>query len=233
MRVLALETTSTSGSVAVADETGLCAAAFLDIRVTHSERLMPQVAQCLEQAGLAIADIDLVAVSAGPGSFTGVRIGLATAKGLCAAREIPLWPVNTLDLLAHNAWGSGLPVLACIDARMDEVYAALYDTEMNPLLPPCNALTDEFIARVTAPAVLAVGSGALLYADKLAAAPFDVRLGLAHMHSPQATVLASLALALPSPPVFDWDEVAALEPYYLRRSQAEVALEVRERDGGT
>ena len=224
MTILALETTSTSGSVAVADHNGLRAAGFLDIRVTHSERLMPQVAQCLEQAGLGIGDVDLVAVSVGPGSFTGVRIGMATAKGLCAAQSIPLWPVNTLDLLAHNAWGSGLPVLACIDARMDEVYAALYAPDMTPIISPCNALPQEFFAQVKEPTVLAVGSGALLYRQQMAAS-FGVTLGMAHMHVPQATVLASMALRLPAPPAFDWDAVAALEPNYLRRSQAELVHE--------
>ena len=226
MNVLALETTSTSGGVAVADSDGLRAAAFLDIRVTHSERLMPQIDQMLQQAGMTIADIDLVAVSNGPGSFTGVRIGLATAKGICAAREIPLLPINTLDLLAHNAWGSRLPVLACIDARMDEVYAALYAPDLTPIIAPCNALPDEFLAQVNVPAVLALGSGALLYRDRLEAAPFDVTFGLPHMHIPQATVLAGMALALPQPPAFDWDILAALEPFYLRRSQAEIAKEV-------
>lgn len=229
MTVLALETTSTSGGVAIAAAGAIRAAALLDIRVTHSERLMPQIDSLLDQAGMTIDDIDMVAVSNGPGSFTGVRIGLATAKGICEAKQIPLWPVHSLDLLAHNAYGAGLPVLACIDARMDEVYAALYAPDLTPIIEPRNALPDEFFADIAVPAVLAIGSGAVLYREKLDALLCEVSYGLPHMNAPQAVVLASMAMTLPAPPAFDWEALAALEPFYLRRSQAELMADEREK----
>ena len=118
MNILALSTTSTSGSIAIYKENSIAFISYLDIRITHSERLMPQIAFGLEQSNIELKNLDLVIIANGPGSFTGIRIGLATAKGICMAHEIPLLPVNTLELLAYNLFGSNRDILPFIHSRM-------------------------------------------------------------------------------------------------------------------
>ncbi|MHB8946055.1 MAG: tRNA (adenosine(37)-N6)-threonylcarbamoyltransferase complex dimerization subunit type 1 TsaB [Bacillota bacterium] len=126
MIVLGLETATNVCGVALVDDDRVLAEFSTSGRLTHSQRLMPLVEQALNEAGIGRGQLDGIAVSAGPGSFTGLRIGLATAKGLGYALDRPVLPVPTLDALAFNAWA--WPGLICplLDARKDQVYAALY-----------------------------------------------------------------------------------------------------------
>ena len=126
MRILALDTATLTASVAVLAGDDIAAAA--DGRAdTHSERLLPLIDEVLRQAGLAPASLDAIACGAGPGSFTGLRIGLATAKGLCFALHKPLVLVSSLEALAFAA--RGRDVLALLDAKKREVYAAMRSME--------------------------------------------------------------------------------------------------------
>ena len=125
MNILALDTSATSGSIAISVNSKISYISYLDIAVTHSERLMPQINQALQQCKINVNDLDLVAIGNGPGSFTGIRIGLATAKGLCFGLKIPLIAFNTLDILRYNVKLTSLPVAAVIDARMGEIYGSL------------------------------------------------------------------------------------------------------------
>ena len=121
MNILGIETSSSWGSVAVVKDDRIVFSSYLDIKVTHSERLLPQIDAALKSSSLQISDLDIIAISNGPGSFTGLRIGLAAAKGLSFPHEIPLYPVNTLRLLAANLYGNEFPILSFMDARMQEV----------------------------------------------------------------------------------------------------------------
>ncbi len=126
MIVLGLETATNVCGVALVDDDRVLAEFSTAGRLTHSQRLMPLVEQALGEAGIDRGRLDGIAVSAGPGSFTGLRIGLATAKGLGYALDRPVLAVPTLDALAFNVWA--WPGLICplLDARKDQVYAALY-----------------------------------------------------------------------------------------------------------
>ncbi len=126
MIVLGLETATNVCGVALISEDRVLAELSVTGRLTHSQRLMPLVEQALAESGVERTAIDGIAVSAGPGSFTGLRIGLATAKGLGFSLERPVLPVPTLDALAFNVWS--WPGLICplLDARKAQVYAALY-----------------------------------------------------------------------------------------------------------
>ena len=126
MKVLGLETSTGILGVAVVDGPRLLLEANHDAQRTHAERLLPLVAETLRTLGLRPADLDGVAASAGPGSFTGLRIGLAVAKGLAFALGKPLCGVGTLEALAHNFTPTGNLVSPLLDARHGEVYAALY-----------------------------------------------------------------------------------------------------------
>lgn len=126
MLILGLESSTSYGSVALLDGGLLRAEYNLNIQRTHSERLMPALVRLLAEAGVEPGELDLIAVSVGPGSFTGVRIGVATAKGLAYALGKPLVAVGSLDALAYGASLGGSYVCPLIDARRGRVYTALY-----------------------------------------------------------------------------------------------------------
>ena len=224
MKVLALDTASATGSVALLDGERLIAETLLNLRATHSERLLGQIRQVLAAAGLALTDLDLIAAVSGPGSFTGLRVGLATAKGLAHAAGLPLIGVSTLRLLAMNLPLCPLPVCAFLDARKREVYTALFtwrDGLPQPVgselvLPPAAALH-----RLEGEVAL-VGDGVLLYRDLID----EILSSRAHLpalchHQPRAAaaaVLASRDFSLGAEAT-----ATGLKPVYIRPSDAEIS----------
>src|SRR3989338_5101174 len=126
MRVLAVETSTLAGGVALLDDERVVGQYLLDVRVTHSERLMVAVDRLLADAAWAAEDLQGLAVGVGPGSFTGLRLGLSTVKGLALALAVPVAAVPTLDAMAAALPWASLPVCPVLDARKGEVYAALY-----------------------------------------------------------------------------------------------------------
>jgi tRNA threonylcarbamoyladenosine biosynthesis protein TsaB len=169
--LLALETSGTIGSVAlVAPECSLAELA-VEASQTHARQLLPAIDRLLRETSTDWQQIDALAVSLGPGSFTGLRIGLATAKGLSFAAAKPLIGVPSLDGLAHQCLGQNLPICALIDARKKEVYAAFYRESANGEMVRESeylALSPAALAeRITEPTFL-LGSGAELYREVLA-----------------------------------------------------------------
>ncbi|OGL15189.1 MAG: tRNA (adenosine(37)-N6)-threonylcarbamoyltransferase complex dimerization subunit type 1 TsaB, partial [Candidatus Rokubacteria bacterium RIFCSPLOWO2_12_FULL_69_21] len=126
MRVLAVETSTLAGGAALLDGARVVGEYRLDIRLTHSERLMVAVDRLLGDAGWTPHDLEGLAVAVGPGSFTGLRIGLAAVKGLALALAIPVAAVPTLDAMAALLSHAALPVCPVLDARKHEVYACSY-----------------------------------------------------------------------------------------------------------
>ncbi|MBC7342439.1 MAG: tRNA (adenosine(37)-N6)-threonylcarbamoyltransferase complex dimerization subunit type 1 TsaB [Clostridia bacterium] len=132
MLVLGLDTATKALSVAIAEAGQVVVELYLNTDGRHAVRLLPLIDQALKWAGVSMAEIGAVAVSAGPGSFTGLRIGMATAKGLCQALGKPIVGVPTLDVLAANAAGFDGLVLPLLYARQKQVYTALYQTGLGP-----------------------------------------------------------------------------------------------------
>lgn len=223
MKILALDTASSLGSVALLDGERLVAETLLNVRATHSERLLGQIDQVLQAAELSLTDLDLIAVVRGPGSFTGLRIGLATAKGLAQAAGLPLLGVSALQVLAMNLPLCPMPICAFLDARKKEVYSALFSwRDGQPqlagpqlVLPPAKALQ-----RLEGEVAL-VGDGVALYRPLI-----DEILGArAHLpaichHQLRASAAAVLALRQ-FDPALDLAS-ARLEPLYIRPSDAEL-----------
>jgi len=228
LNILALDTTSSWGSVALSREGRIEYISYLDIRVTHSERLMQQIDYGLKQSEMSIDEIDLIALSNGPGSFTGVRIGLATAKGICLAKKVPLYPVNTLKVLAYNAHGCQINILPFIDARMDEVYAALYDSDMKELIAPKSAKPEEFLSTIKEKTLI-IGDGIYRYQELISSMKNTLTTGLLHQNFPIASALISIVVQEQKIPNYDFKNIADLEPYYLRKSQAELKKSEREK----
>jgi tRNA threonylcarbamoyladenosine biosynthesis protein TsaB len=222
MKILALETATLAGGAALLDGGRVVGQSVLNIAITHSERVMAVVDRLLQDCGWDIKDLQGLAVSIGPGSFTGLRVGVATAQGLALALDVPVAPVPTLDALAATLPFAEWPVCPVVDARKGEVYLSLYRWTGDAMkrewdylaLPPESA-----IERLAAP-VIVLGDGVP------ACQPFLVRLGA-------GVRIASPAHSLPSPAVVgelghamleSGQGVAgeALTPLYLRPSEAEL-----------
>ena len=216
MRVLAVETSTLAGGVALVEGERLVAEYLLDVSVTHSERLLATIDHVLCDAGWTPRDVQGLAVAVGPGSFTGLRVGIGTVKGLALALGVPVAAVPTLDAMAAALPWVSLPVCPVLHARRNEVYAALYrwdgegvrrESEYLALAPA------ELAARLTAPTLL-LGDGAdAVHSPHARHAPRRRRVP-----SPACVaVLGRARLALG-----ETVDAASLMPFYLRPSEAEL-----------
>lgn len=129
MLVLAIDTTAVAASAALVDDNGIIAVFNVNNKLTHSQKLLPMIDSVLSQSGYSIEDVDLFAVSAGPGSFTGVRIGISAIKGLAFAHDVPCVSVSSLEALAYMNKNCGAIMCPVMDARRDEYYNALFNSD--------------------------------------------------------------------------------------------------------
>ena len=138
MKILALDTAMAACSVAVVETDGArpLASAFVPMERGHAEAVAPMVRDTMAKSGLTFTDLDRIAVTTGPGTFTGVRIGLAMARGLGLATGLPVIGIDTLRAIAANDPLPGTPILVAADARKNEIYTALYDAARRELRPP-------------------------------------------------------------------------------------------------
>ena len=216
MRVLAVETSTLSGGAALLDGERVVGEYTLDVRVTHSERLMAAIDQLLSDAGWTARELEGIAVTVGPGSFTGLRVGLSTVKGLALALAIPVAAVPTLDAMAAMLPYAALPVCPVLDARKREVYASLYrwdGFEMRRQWDYLAVAPDELARRLREP-VIVVGDGAEAIDSAFARRVEPPRRG------PAPAVVAALGRARLARG--ETVTVADLVPIYLRPSEAEL-----------
>ena len=225
MLVLALDTTTRAGSIAVVRDALVLHEVAGDAAGTHAERLPGELYRALDAAGAALADVDLFAVIAGPGSFTGLRVGIATVQGLAMALGRPVVPVSALDALALAARDGVHPAAAWMDAQRGQVFAVLHDAGGTALSEATSLTPDETLEAWHALADLRrarfAGDGAVRYADALRG-----RLGADVTILPPpnlATIAARLAAATPARAVAPH----AVVPIYVRRTDAEIARDRR------
>ena len=126
MKILALDSSGLVASVAVMENDNLIAEYTMNYKKTHSQTLLPMLDEVKKMIELDLSTLDAIAVAAGPGSFTGLRIGSATAKGLGLALNLPIVPVKTVDALAYNLYGTDKLVCPLMDARRNQVYTGIY-----------------------------------------------------------------------------------------------------------
>lgn len=214
--ILAFDTATPAGSVALVAEARVLVSRYFDVGLQHHQRLFVEVEEALKVAGCGFDQVQAVAVTIGPGSFTGLRLGLGAAKGFCLARELPLVTVSTLEVLAARLPYARHPVCSMLDARKGEVYAALYDTgDGRPLLLEEARAIDPraLLAERAGIPTLFTGDGALAYGELVAACPQALQVPLPAAR-PEAAVLGWLAqYRLRTGEVAD---LAAVEPEYLR-----------------
>lgn len=233
MRLLAVETSTLTGAVALLDAGAVVAETRLNVAVTHGERLVAAIDDLLRAARCPLGEVDALGVAVGPGSFTGLRIGVGTVKGLAFATGRPVAGVPTLDALAWTLPFAAWPVCAVLDARKGEVYAALYRTRegrlerlAEPRAVAPRRLAEELRDDPGGPVVFvgdAAGPCQAVFAEVLGAAAC---VAPANQRLPSAVTVGELALAALARG--EAADPATLVPLYVRRSEAEIARERRE-----
>ena len=201
MKILALESSATAASVALCEDEALIAQSFRDTGLTHSQTLLPMTEELLAHCGLTVADLDLIAVAAGPGSFTGLRIGVATAKGLAWAAQLPCAGCSTLEAMAWNLAGLDGELCAAMDARRHQVYNARFRAENGTItrLTEDRAIALEDLIeelRGTKTTQIVLGDGARLCWEALTAAGIPARLAPPNLRQQTAWGVARLGLEL-------------------------------------
>lgn len=228
MNILGIETSTTTGSVAIMSGSGLIAQHTLNIEITHSERLMATIDRVLSDSRISLKEIDGFAVSIGPGSFTGLRVGLSTVKGLAFAGRKPVAAVPTLRGLAWNLAYCAYPVCPMQDARKNEVYAAIYRYEGSSLVQemPETAISLPDLFRMISGKTVFTGEAAFIYRKEIENALGGLAVFAPHASSrPSAASIAELGMdMIAKGEAADIDE---LSPIYIRRPEAEVAWEKR------
>ncbi|MET0396976.1 MAG: tRNA (adenosine(37)-N6)-threonylcarbamoyltransferase complex dimerization subunit type 1 TsaB [Longimicrobiaceae bacterium] len=219
--VLALDTSTSVGSVAVGQGDRLLAEIVLAVGSGHSSALLPAIDRALRSAGLEARELAGVVVGGGPGSFTGVRIAAATAKGIVHAAGVPLWAYSSLLAAAAGCWGADRPVCALFDARRRDVYAACYrfGAGVEETMAPEALTVDEVLERFRGgPPPLFTGEAAVIHREEIGREA-GVRVVPAHLAAPRASAL--LALLRAAPEAGRVAEPAHWEPEYVRASGAE------------
>ncbi len=221
MLVLAIDTSTKACAVGLCRDGKILAEYKINMGMTHSEGLMPQLEQLLERTGTKKGDIDLIAVSMGPGSFTGLRIGLATAEALAYAWKKPLQGVATPLALAYNLPAEGIVLSPLLDAQKGNYYQALYEWQGGKVreLQSVQVVNKEQLLENLAlqgkPAVILGECGKI----DAGALPSWCSLAPEYLRLPQAAGTALAALEAYNPD--EENGIFGLEPYYIRKSEAE------------
>lgn len=234
MKILALDSSGLVAGVAVAEDDNLLGEYTINYKKTHSQTLLPMLDEVSKMIELDLSAVDIIAVAAGPGSFTGLRIGSATAKGLALALDKKIVSVPTVDALAYNLWGSADVICPLMDARRQQTYTGLYefvDGQMHTILPQCAVGIDEIVTKIneTERKVIFLGDGVPVFKEYLKehlTVPFG--FAPAHCNKQRAACVAVLAGIL-----FQngkAEDAKAHAPVYLRLSQAERERKEKERD---
>ena len=225
MKILGLDSSGLVASVALVEDDQLVAEYTTNYKKTHSQTLLPMLDEITRMVELDLHTIDAIAVAAGPGSFTGLRIGAATAKGLGLALDLPIVPVPTVEALAYQLWGSRDLVCPVMDARRGLAYTGIYrmtDQGLETLLPQCAIAVEELLEKVNelGESVIFLGDGVAVYREKLEALltiPFS--FAPAHVNRQRAAAVGALAEVYYKEGKIQTAEEH--EPEYLRKSQAE------------
>lgn len=230
MKILAFDSTATAASVALIEDDRVIGEFFINTKITHSQTLMPMAESLLNCVQMNINEVDVFAVNAGPGSFTGVRIGVAAVKGMAMALDKPCVSVSTLESMAYNLKFHNCLAVCVMDARCNQVYNANFDIENNVIKRLCDdrALKidelEQELKSVSKEIVL-VGDGANLCYDKLKDKLPSVKLAEETKRYQNAVSTAFVAQELyKEGKTLSADE---LMPYYLRLPQAERELKKR------
>lgn len=225
MKLLAIDSSGLVASVAIVTEEALLAEYTLNYKKTHSQTLLPMLDEVMKMIDMDIAEVDAIAVAAGPGSFTGLRIGSATAKGLGLATGKPIVSVPTLEGLAYNLFGTDILICPMMDARRNQVYTGLYEfvkEELQILKQQAAESVDDLIEEINnlGREVVFLGDGATAYKETIVK-NIKVKYQFAPLHLNRQRASAVGVRGLQMYLNHKIEPAAQHEPVYLRLSQAE------------
>lgn len=225
MKILAVECSAGPASCAITENGEVLSSAFVNVKITHSETLMPMVEAALKNAKLSIADIDAFAVSVGPGSFTGIRIGIAAIKGLALPNKEKVAAVSTLAAMAEVFRDTDCILCGCMDARCNQVYNALFrisNGEITRLTPDrallCEELSLELRENYKDEKIIITGDGAKVFHPHVA--------DFATLANPLRIYQSALGVALAAEKA-EFVSPEEINPVYLRLPQAERELNLK------
>ncbi|NLJ97375.1 MAG: tRNA (adenosine(37)-N6)-threonylcarbamoyltransferase complex dimerization subunit type 1 TsaB [Clostridiales bacterium] len=225
MKILALDSSGLVASVAIASEDSLLAEYTVNYKKTHSQTLLPMLDEIVSMVELDMSQVDAIAITSGPGSFTGLRIGAATAKGLGLALNKPIIGVPTIDALAYSLYGTHMIVCPIMDARRNQVYTGLYEFVENELVVISQQKVvdiDEIIEEInlTGRETIFLGDGVPIQKERIASR-IGVKYSFAplHMNRQRAGSVAALGFQYYKKGLVE--TAAEHQPTYLRMSQAE------------
>ena len=233
MRVLAIDSSGLTATVGIVEDTQTIAEYTVNYKKTHSQTLLPMIDEMTRMVDLDLSDLDAIAVAGGPGSFTGLRIGSATAKGLGLALNKPLIHVPTVDALAYNVYGCTDVICPIMDARRNQVYTGIYQMDGDKLqvLEAQMAVEIDELAKklcTYGKPVIFLGDGVPVHKDRLEKelmTNYDIAFAPAHMNQQRAAAVGMLGIQYYK----EGKTETAMEhkPDYLRASQAEREREER------
>ncbi|MBE5927490.1 MAG: tRNA (adenosine(37)-N6)-threonylcarbamoyltransferase complex dimerization subunit type 1 TsaB [Lachnospiraceae bacterium] len=228
MKILAIDSSSLVATVAIVDEEKILAEYTINHKKTHSQTLLPMLGEIVKMIELDMKEIDAIAISGGPGSFTGLRIGSATAKGLGLALDKPLIHVPTLDAMAYNFYKTEEVICPIMDARRNQVYTGLYtftNGEFEVMYEQAPMGIDELIQKLNEmnKKVIFLGDGVPVFKNYIEEnASFDITFAPAHLSRQRASSVGALG--------YEYFKKGKIQtaaehgPEYLRLSQAEREL---------
>ncbi len=233
MKILGIETSMYAGSIAVSEDEKILGEYYFNTGPSHSEKLLPSIDWLLKELSIDKTELEGIAVSLGPGSFTSLRIGLAAAKGLSYALGIPIAGVCTLELMANNLPLAPFTICPLIDARRGEVFTAFFESQEGRVVRISEdmVLSAENLAGKIKDRTILIGEGALLYSDFLEdimGADGYAVLCPEPLSYPRAGVLSSMGYLI----IRDGggDDPHTLSPHYMRKSEAELVKESSKKD---
>lgn len=235
MKILAIDSSGITATVALVSDGIMTAEYTTNFKKTHSQTLLPMIDEIVKMTGTELSELDAIAVAAGPGSFTGLRIGSSTAKGLGLVLKKPIIPVPTVEGLAYNFFGSDKIICPIMDARRNQVYTGLYTFEQEELrvLSDQKAVSiEEIIEEVNSlqKPVIFLGDGVPVFREKIKElAKVKVLFAPAHMCMQRAAAVAVRGEALYKEGKME--TAAEHKPVYLRKSQAEREREAAQKGG--
>ncbi len=228
MKILAIDTSSMATSVAVLEDNKLICEYIINTKKTHSQKLMPMIENMLNISDININEVDVVAVCEGPGSFTGLRIGMATAKAIAHVNKLPIVGINSVEILAGNMNLCDKNICSILDAQRTKVYMGQYKFENNELIEIKNVDVveiDELIEELSNSNEewILVGEAVYKYEDKLRLVD-NIHIPAASHNVSKASSLCSLAMNKYNKNIGVYD-CYNINPIYIRKSQAEVEYE--------